>query len=783
MANGGNAALALDVVAERRILDLYERVADLPARGRDLILDAADERTAAAVRAMIARDARTALLATIASDGGGAIDVEEEAPEQIGPYRIVHELGRGGMGTVYLGERADGLFDHRVAIKLMRRALFSPAAHAQFAVERRILAKLHHPHIAQFLDGGVDADNRSYIVMELLDGAPITEHCEGLGIAERLNLFLQACDAVEHAHRNLVVHSDIKPSNVVVTADFGVKLLDFGIARLVGHADAPVLGAHTPGFSSPGQCAGEDATPADDVFALGRLLETLLEDCSTDADLAAIARKAADDDAGRRYGSVRELADDIARWRDHRPVVARPAEPLHSALLYWRRHRVGVAVVAGTILLLLATSAITTILYLRAAAARSAAEARFEETRRLSRYLVQDVTRDLAPLPGSARIRRAIAEHADRTLAEIDTDANASEALRIDRAEAYAQIGTILAQATLREGADPKAATDALEKATSELARLHAEQPERFDVALAYARAAGEQAEFLSSNQIDVSAARRLLARADAVLAGATKSHPRSRALAEARWDAALVHGDLRDNSGDFAGNAAAMKVVLATYPPLPLRHDAARGLRLERTWTLLANALYYQGDRKGALAAYHSAAAALAPARFAGDARVIARRAFAAFNIASALGETGEHAAALAAIEPEVAEVERLRAFDGSASARNIENIVRLEYAGHLAGTGRVDAAIAQGRRSIEGRRALAALQPDGYYAIRSVPVGMRPFAEMLREAGRTAEACTLFAQTDRAWSAIATKRALSDFDRDTERKIVRDALARCAR
>src|SRR5688572_23420620 len=204
---------------------------------------------------------------------------------QIGVYRIVRELGRGGMGTVYLAERCDAQFDMRVAIKLIKRGMDSDAVLQRFRHERQILAGLDHPNIARLLDGGTTGDGLPYFVMEHVDGEPIDEYCRThqLSLDQRLRLFRQVCAAVAYAHQHLVVHRDIKPSNILVTSDGVPKLLDFGIARLLDtHDDAPtmvtVFGAQamTPQYASPEQLRGERVTTVSDVYALGVLLYELL---------------------------------------------------------------------------------------------------------------------------------------------------------------------------------------------------------------------------------------------------------------------------------------------------------------------------------------------------------------------------------------------------------------------------------------------------------------------------------------------------------------------------
>jgi serine/threonine-protein kinase len=201
----------------------------------------------------------------------------------VGRYRLIERIGRGGMGTVWLAERADGQFEQRVALKLVKRGMDTDEILDRFLRERQILAQLEHPAIARLLDGGVSEDGRPYFVMEYVVGEPITEHCDRrrLPIEARLRLFLQACRAVQYAHRNLVVHRDLKPANVLVTQEGEVKLLDFGIAKLMTDEHGATRASQeaalmTPEYASPEQVAGEPVTTGSDVFQLGVLLYELL---------------------------------------------------------------------------------------------------------------------------------------------------------------------------------------------------------------------------------------------------------------------------------------------------------------------------------------------------------------------------------------------------------------------------------------------------------------------------------------------------------------------------
>ena len=240
---------------------------------------------------------RTRIEAMLAADGesvGGAIaavhaSVDHVLNERtralvdrsIGAYRLVREIGRGGMGVVYLGEAEDG---SQAAVKILLSAVFSEQVRRRFDIERAVLADLEHPNIAGLLDGGETEEGLPYVVMEYVDGVPVTAYCERerLNLRRRLWLFLRICEAVAHAHSKLVVHRDIKPGNILVTRSGDPKLLDFGIAKLLAEgADSPTrtgIRVLTPGYASPEQVRGETVGVASDIYSLGVLLYTLLTD-------------------------------------------------------------------------------------------------------------------------------------------------------------------------------------------------------------------------------------------------------------------------------------------------------------------------------------------------------------------------------------------------------------------------------------------------------------------------------------------------------------------------
>jgi serine/threonine-protein kinase len=345
--------------------------------GAHPLLDATPDELAAAV----------ALAATPALEG-----------QRIGPYVLVREVGRGGMGTVYLAERAD--VEMRVALKLVAGGLASPARTERFLFERRVLARLEHPNIARMLDAGIAPDGTPWLAMEYVQGERIDEWCKarGLGVRERLVLFEKVCDAVAYAHRNLVVHRDLKPSNILVTAEGEPRLVDFGIAKLLEDTTdtsqtLTVAGARalTPEYASPEQLRGDAITTASDVYQLGVLMFQLLTGRLPqrssgqslhelqavnvgDRDVENIVRKAMDPEPDRRYDSAKQLREDVERYLGGHPIIARAPTLRYRAAKFVRRHRASTAMAAGIALMLIVSSAITIVQARRVARERDRAE-------------------------------------------------------------------------------------------------------------------------------------------------------------------------------------------------------------------------------------------------------------------------------------------------------------------------------------------------------------------------------------------------------------------------
>ena len=392
-----------------RAWELLHVAIELPAAEREPFAQSAcvdDPALLAELRGLLSQDSTADSLLDERLDpsrylGSAAVSSSVPIGGAIGPYRLIEQLGAGGMGAVYRAERLGGVAKHHVALKLIKRGMDSDEIVERFLREREILAQLKHPNIARLIDGGVSDSGQVWFAMELIEGAPITTWCDErrLNIVQRIELFSRVCAAVQYAHRNLIVHRDIKPSNIFVSAEGEVKLLDFGIAKIIvddGHDEGEQTRSRlrllTPEYAAPEQLRAQPVTTASDVYQLGLVLFRLLsgrrlsrsdpagtplpvprlsaalsasvaaEDGATNdviastrntgiaalrrqlkGDLSRVVAKALNDDPARRYDSVGDFADDLRRYVEGRPVHARPDSATYRARRFIARHKVGVA--------------------------------------------------------------------------------------------------------------------------------------------------------------------------------------------------------------------------------------------------------------------------------------------------------------------------------------------------------------------------------------------------------------------------------------------------------
>ena len=419
------------------------------------------------------------------------------AGQTLGPYTLISQIGQGGMGSVWLARRSDGRFERQAAVKFVNIALAGRATEERFKREGSILGRLTHPHIADLLDAGVSSDGQPYLILEYVDGEAIDQYCDEhkLDVDARVRLFLDVLAAVAHAHANLIVHRDIKPSNVLVTTGGEVKLLDFGIAKLLedegSSASATQLtleggGALTPQFAAPEQVTGGAVTTATDVYALAvllyliltgqhpagpgphspaRLLKAITEteplrpsDTTSSANAESIAEKRATTpdklhrvlrgdldtiivkalkkNPQERYASVTGFADDLHRYLKHEPISARPDALAYRAAKFLRRNRTVVALTTAAIVVVIVSLSIG--LYV-ANRQRKIAEQRFAQVRQLANKFIE-LDNDIRGLPGSTKVRMQMVSDSLQYLTSLSSDIHGDKDLALEIAYAYVRV-------------------------------------------------------------------------------------------------------------------------------------------------------------------------------------------------------------------------------------------------------------------------------------------------------------------------------------------------------
>jgi non-specific serine/threonine protein kinase/serine/threonine-protein kinase len=453
------------------------------------------------------------------SSGHANPAVDTNIGRVIGSYCIESRIGHGGMGTVYRAVRDDDTFRKTVALKLVSGGRYSEYFERRFLLERKILAGLQHPNIASVLDGGTTDTGEPYLVMEYVEGQPITEYsaARAATISERVALFRIVCAAVQYAHQNLVIHRDIKPANVLVDAHGVPKLLDFGIAKLLtSGAEAPaeadvaqtatIVPVMTPEYASPEQVKGETVTTASDVYSLGVLLYELLAGrrpydvqaesltaivksvCETEAvapseaaqgrnramlrgDLDTIVLKALRKEPERRYQSAHELSEDLRRHLEGRPVTARPDTVGYRAGKFVRRNRAAVTA-AVLIAATLVGGIVTTTWQARLA------ERRFDEARRLIRSVIFDIQPKLGTVPGTTQLRKELVESTLQYLIALGRDAGDDPRLLRELSASYVQLARVQGIQGNANVGDNQAARRTLGEAEKLVARLSKIDPD-----------------------------------------------------------------------------------------------------------------------------------------------------------------------------------------------------------------------------------------------------------------------------------------------------------------
>ena len=581
-----------------RLAEIYERVQEGSVAERRQVIEELRQTSPALADELVAMLEATPTAAGLEIEARFRITESTPSLEpgvRLGPWRLLRFLARGGMGEVYLAERADGQFEQQAAVKLLRPGVASADLLERFRLERNLLARLVHPAVVPLLDAGTAPDGRPYLALRYVDGRPITLFCAETGASARRRgeLFVELCRAVQFAHANLVVHRDLKPSNVLVSDGGRVHLLDFGIAKLLSSASetseptrALDLAPMTPQRAAPEQRRGEPVTTATDVWALGLLLHELMTGtlpaaaqaggAALDRDLGAVVGRATAPEPERRYSSAGELAEDVERWLRGEPVRARPDSFGYRARRFVGRHRLAVVAAAATSVALALLSLVSVLRSREAAREREAAS---REAKRSEAVvdLVVDLFGGLDPISGadldSVRVSDLIAQGAAKA-AKLD-----------DQPDVQARLRHVLGRIQLERSAWVPARELLKAARDAEVARLPPDDLGAVAVELDYARAlhsTGERAAALAEGEaalarVEGSAAAPPLLLANAL--GATGSLDGG-AQGEARLERALAI--LRSTPGADRLEIASCLTSLGWIRRLRGEAEASRGLFAE---------------------------------------------------------------------------------------------------------------------------------------------------------------------------------------------------------
>lgn len=769
---------------ERRALALFEHLADQPGNTKlraRLIRNEPDE-VLTRLRALEASVTRAAGAIPTLIPGSGDFQGVTLPPERIGAFRLIERIGRGGMGDVWLGQRDDGLYDQKVAIKLIQRHAVNRVG-AAFDDERRFLARLEHPNIARLIDGGVTEDGLPWLAMEYVDGKSIDAACADLPLGDRVQLFIKAADAVQYAHSRLVAHADLKPSNILVDTDGRVKLLDFGIASLIGDGARSATGSGplTRDFASPQRIAGGGPSVADDVFALGKTMSFTI-DGTSNIELAAIAAKAKNPDEAGRYGSVAELIADLDRWRARLPVNA-----MHDGMAYRmgkfvERHRVGVVATGGALILLSATTIIASNNYFRAERERDKAAERFQDAHRAANYLMFDVMTRLERRPGSLKMRADIAHVAQTYLDRLANTPGAPPQVQIDTAAGLLRIAEITGASSAPNLADSQRAKANLMRATAILRRQYAADPKNPKMLATLANAYTQQCRMQIYGDHAPDKALAIAKEGEALLVA---RGPFS-GQADALWPLRICRGDALVWRNETGPAIALLSSELAAAEARKKRDpDSVTPRAIARNLRFLGEAYFY-ANRLPEAAKTHQAAFDMLTREREGaptdqtnvnDYVSVADDLASTYNLMKRQRDgliiaRKAHAATVEAVRQEPADLNSLRR--GLAIARVVAAL--------QAEVGETREAIVLMAQTHEGWHRLMAKFPEDAAIFRAYVLSIRVRGDVHRLAGEREAACRWYKAAQTGWAALDKRWGVSPSDKTEDVAYIEQDVRACA-
>lgn len=682
-------------------------------------------------------------------------DMDLPPPERFNAFRLVSPIGRGGMGEVWRGERDDGLFAQTVAIKLIQAHLQIRAGEA-FESERRILAGLEHPNIARLIDGGTTVDGRACLVMEFVDGQPFDVACAALPVEARVAAFRQVLSAVQYAHGRLIAHGDLKPGNILMDRDGRVRLLDFGIARLItDDAEAfRLTGAVTSSFASPARLAGEPPSIPDDVFALGRLLGAVL-DPGGNRDLAAIAARASAGDEQARYATVPELVDDLVRQERGFPVRAVARTRRYVARKFVRRNwRVLLAASA-----LLATIGYAGVTYIQAQRDRAEASARFDDARGTARYLLFTLYDELAAKPNTLALRREVAATAQHYLDRLAHGDAQVPQVRIEAAQGLLRLADVEGGPLFANMGQPAAARANIDAAIAVLQPLRSADGQlmaaRALVASAYLAEMVEDSEARALHDLDAAKA----------LIDAEGNAP-----AELRGDYLVARSMVDQWRQHYADAIRDSDLAVQILPDdNNLRNLTLRSKALE----LKGDSIFYAHHEKASVPSYQAAVAPLERAVALYPDNMFARRRLGhvLWALGSAMPDSGDPKAALPILARSEAEMRKAVAFDpDDDDARRGLDITREARGNALIANGFAADGLALLAAVAQERKAIWLARPHEERRLRDYAIGVEAVGNQQGNYRQFAGACVNWRLSLSLFEKVARMGHLTAQDRSNE-------------
>jgi serine/threonine-protein kinase len=791
----------MNLERERQLLQLVEEALAWPAETRETRLQGLthDPSFIDELRAMLAAAESVNESLPTQMPLGPVLD-DAPPPERLGSYRITGLLGQGGMGRVFRAERADGLFEQVIAIKLMRRTRLPQQLAGQFARERQILARLRHPNIAQLFDGGVTAEGLSYFVMELVEGRPISEYAveERLTVRELLMVFRQVCAAVQYAHAHLVVHGDIKPNNIVVTPEGVAKLLDFGVARVIEDSGASTADAQptaigmTHYYASPARRGGAAPTTADDIYSLGFLLGELLTRVhGVTADLRSICQRATADDPGQRYASVDALDADIERWLNGVPVRAHGRTWGYVTRLFVARHRFSVISAAAGVVLLVGAAISLSIMYVRAERARAQAEQNFNDVRELSRYVLFDVYDRLESVPRALTLRLDIAKKGQQYLDRLSRDPGAPSDVRLEVAEGLRRLSLVQGGVSSASLANVKLAEANLARAEQIVRALPDDPRYARERAFAITRILVARSRITTAVALDLKATQRNLDAAEAALAPWRAKHPNDQEARDLAIELILERVPQLFWQGKYTEAVALAREGISLEAPVtPTDRDARReALRKRaRLFDVLAESIYYTGDMAAAEATYREHYKLMKqlweeePQNLRSE-RMYAR---ALWALGGTLLEMGpdRQVEAEQLLAPALKLTDNLRLLEpDDKDLLRMRSVIAAAEAQALVGVGRPKEGVPLMEEAVRQRRALWNAASGDWAIARDVATSLDLFGGVLLSARDVKRACAVFQESLDVFGQMRAAGRITQLDEDTIIKDVRQQITKnCA-